>query len=894
MAQASIAREPIASGIKSGGQNGPGALTPADLDEIREYQKVINFRDTIVSGKHPRIKVAKPTTIPQQSSLTSERVALPTSTSSSFTQPLQSAPNFNSYQVDNLYSYRTNSQQPAVAANATLFSTTIPGVKSPLEYFPKKKSSVPQNPWDLSKAGLDVQRQALEQDLKKQFDRPKPLQHPEQLLDLDLPDILGKALTLVKATAPPATDTPNAATVSDSSDSFDDKTFYTSSFETPDSRASPRVQNVTGQDVQMQEATTSTHQTAYAPQQEQFVPRPYQGATPLYQPDISRSTQPTQAASSSRPFQPKTSALTASAQDLEHPHISRPNREGERVAQPLQTRQVDTQVISSDSGAASRSDNGNTDSDQPADYSRLQNPHPRHLLPAAHFSQQHSPLVRAHDLEPFAPHPTHVSPLATARRPPMPDPEVSILPGAPAQVTALRQERAVITSPESSPQGDKGGKNKNKKNKSKRKAETRAPDVPGSPYIKPEPRSPSPLSVPQFVRPQKRVRPDNRQEQEPVYDEPRIERPVSVLHRDQFTAAHVSAERSPYGFERLDDPYIRQVRQSVAPASQRLERAVYEERRPDGTAVQYIQRVQSPYGYAAPYGAVEPRLLRSASYSVNPQYREVSTYQRDGRMSVRPYADRDRSRSPVLVERRSPTMAPPAPPPRIVVDQYGREYLEPPRASTIARHSVVPAPRSSEREIIYERVPMRAPSRMPAETFEEDGIIYRRASPVYAPRRVVTQPEYGIDHRSYRERDYPMQPIGVPGQEYIPIRGEMARRVREDVSRDYLPRATSVRPAEGVPYYNRLDHVRPDVPPRQYAASVHPEVRRDAVPPAIREFSVRPAERDASRREYSVRPVERYYDRPPHAEEEVTYIEQPRAAQPEIIYADNSRRPVYQ
>ncbi|KAI1379413.1 hypothetical protein F4677DRAFT_409032 [Hypoxylon crocopeplum] len=891
MAQASIATKPIASGSGSGYQLVQnGALMPADLDEICEYQKVISFRDTIVSGKHPRIKVAKPSTPQRSTSLAMERVA------TSSTQQQKSAPNLNTYQMDNMQSFKANSEQPAVAVVAAGSTTAIPGVSSsrPLDSRKTRVNPVSlQKPEDL----LKLQRQTIEQELRDQFEQGKASAqaNEQQLQDLDLSDILAKALTLVQAAAPlPVASTPNAANVSDSSDSFDNNTFYSSQHDTPDAHASPRIRGTIPQDVQMQDAPASAppvpQQVAYTPRRDQFASQPMHLPTSSYQPGSSRSAQPIQTASSSRQPQTDTRSLTTSVQDHAVPRPSNTSHAGSIMAQLRQPREVEAQVISSDSGAACRSDNsGNTDSDQPADHSRIQNPH--HLLPSAQFRHRASPLVRAHDLSPFAPQPAHVSPLATARRPPMPEPEVSILPGAPAQVTALRQEHGVIISPESSPQGEKGGKKKNKK-KSKRKAETSAPGAPGSPYIKPEPRSPSPLSAPHFARPHKRLRSSTRHEQELVYDGPQIERPISELHRERYAATHVQAERPVYGFERVDDPYARQMRQSVAPTSQRLDRAIYEERRPDGTAVQYIHRVQSPYGYAAPYNAVESRPLRSASYSVNPQYREVPTYQRDGRMSVRPFADRARSRSPVVIERRSPAMAPPAPPARIVVDQYGREYIDPPRASTVARHSVVPAPRPGEREVIYERIPVRAPSRMPGETFEEDGIIYRRASPTYAPRRVITQPEYGVDYRSYRERDYSTQPVGPPGHDFIPVRGVTERRVPDEISRDYLPRAASVRPAETVPYYG-LPNVRPDVPPRQYAASVYPEVRRDA-PPVVREFGVRPAERDVSRRELSVRPIERYYDRPPHADEEVTYIERPRAAQQDIIYPDNGRRQVYQ
>lgn len=903
MAQVSFPKEPVAkgSGYQPDGQN--GSLTPADLEEIREYQKVISFRDTIVSGKHPRIKVAaKPATPAQQAqdtsaSLATERVASSLS-SSSFTQPQVPqnayAPNVNSRQVDNFNSFKVNSQQSAVAAiaagassasnvhgvpSASSTHTIIPGVSTPFDHKTDTRNV------DAKARYFQRQRQNIEQEIADQMKLRSALHSPSENIDLDLADVLAKALTVVQYTASIPTDIPNAPAVSDSGDSPDDNTFYSSSLETPRSRASPRVQDVTtSQDVTVQNIVTPQRgplaATIVKPLPRYVSRLPVDTLTPSYQQHSSQSEQAIQTASSSRHLPPSASIP------------SKPIQGPEPLLAPQfhQYRSVEPQMISSDSGPASRSDNGNTDSDQPGDY----RPRLLGLLPAPALMQQsQGPLVRAHDLSPYAPQPAHISSLATARIPPTSDPEITVLPGAPAQVTALRQGRGALTSPESSPQGERRNKKKNKKNKRKA-AEPRVSDVSVSPYIKPEPRSPSPVSAPQFIRPQKRLRSDSRQQPELAYDEPRIQRPVSVLRREPFTTTHAPIDRAPHEFERVDDPYSRQLRQSVAPASQRLERTIYEERRSDGAPVQYIERVRSPYDYAAPYSVVESRPLRSASYSLNPQYRELSAYPRDGRTSVRPYADRARSRSPVIIERRSPAMAPPAPPSRIIVDQFGREYMEPPRASTASHHSVVPAPRPAEREIMYERIPARVPSRMARDAFEEDRVVYQRTSPTYAPRRVITQPEYGVDYRSYRERDYPMQPIGAPlSQELAPVRGAIGGRALEDMPRDYIPRATTVRPAEAVPYYHRHDTIRPDLPPRHYAASVHPEVRRDAMPPVAREFSVRPVEHDAPRREYSVRPVDRLYNRPLHVDEDVPFIERPQAGQPEIIYTESSRRQPY-
>ncbi|KAI5868650.1 hypothetical protein GGS23DRAFT_546528 [Durotheca rogersii] len=887
MAQASIATNPVASGGLPGRD---AALTAADLDEIREYQKIVSFRDTIVSGKHPRIKVAKSTAPQQPASLATERVAPPP------TRSLKSASHVNTYQVDNMQSFKANSQNPQplvvpVTASGSSASA-IPGIANPVA--PSRTGTGPslagKPAEDSAKAETLSRRRRIEAELAAQFEQRKASAKTlpfEQLPDLDISDIFAKALTLVQATAPPpVVNPPTVAVASDSSDSFDDNTFYSSSIESPDVPASPRIRD---------SAASAGHQVAYTPRQGQVAAQPVHVPTlpPFQPPEPIRSVQPVQNASSSRQPQPSNNNLNIPAKD----YASKTSYGHYVAAQPRQAREVEAQVISSDSRAASRSDNsGNTDSDHPADHSHVQNSH--QFLPSAHFTQPPSPLIRAHDLSPFAPQPAHVSPLAIARQPPVAEPDIAILRGTPAQVTALRQENRVITSPESSPQGEKGNK-RNKKKKNKRKAEQKASDIPASPYIKSEPRSPSPLSALHFGRPSKRLRPSDRSGQEPVYDDARIERPAARLPQEQYrpTHAHTQAERPPYSFEDVDDPYVRPARRSVAPTGQMIERTVYEERRPDGTTMQYIRRIHTPHNLASPFSAVEARPLRSASYSVNPPYREVPTYPHEGRISVRPYADRARSRSPVLFERESPIMAPPAPPPaRIVVDQYGREYIDPPRASAVGRHSAVPSPRAGEHDFAYERAPLpRVPSRMPGgETFEDQGVIYRRLSPTYGPRRVVTQPEYTVDYRRYRERDYSAQPVGAPGQDFVPIRGAMERRAPEDISRDYLPRAASVRPLEGAGYYDRLETIRSDMPPRPYAASVHPEVRRESGPPVLREYSVRPTERDAARGEFSARPAERYYDRPPHLDEEVTYIERPRAAQQDIIYADNSRRQVYQ
>ncbi|KAI0406141.1 hypothetical protein F4802DRAFT_559530 [Xylaria palmicola] len=873
------------------------ALASSEVNEMREYEKIIQFRDTVVSGSHPRIKVPAPSVVKNASASSTQPPpsnAPERAAPSSSMHPSISGNATNGHSMGNMLSFKANAQQPAVTVPPPSSAPFIPGVSRP--FGPGKPEIDPvllQKSDGLVKAEMQLQRQRLEKMLKDQVEERRASirgnQPLEQLPELDISDILAKALTLVQATAPPATSAlPSPiANASDASDSFDENTFYSSQHGTPESRPSVPGRNAP-ENVQVQGAPVPVP----VPQTDSYVPESQPPtARPLPAP-ISRPPQTDVARDIAHNQMPGLQNIqppvgpTAPVQDQDIASTSR-TLSRNIVNQGQQSKQLETHVISSDSRDASRSDNsGNTDSEQSADHHALQNL-PR-LVSNPSFRQQEEPLIRGHNLSPFAPQPAHVSPLAVARQPHIHESDASSQ-RAPAQVTALRQEQAVVISPESSPQGDKGGKRKSWKKKNKRKADARTQDAQGSPRIKPEPRSPSPLTAPPFIRPPKRRRRGG-QEPEIIYDEPLLEGPSSQPQQERYPPAPAYIDRVPQGYEEVDDLYSRQVRPSVGPVTRRVESPLYEERRPDGSIIRYVRRVPSPLGYPDPYGTVDYRPMRTSSYTVtNTDPRDVPTYQREGRMSVHPYLDRARSQSPILVERRPSAMPPPAAPPRrIVVDEYGREYIEPVRTISVSRQSVVPPSRPGEHEVIYERAPVRPASRIPApEIVGEDGVIYRRASPSYSHRRVITQPEYGAEFRSYRERDYPVQSMGPPGQEFVQIRG-----TAEPMPREYLSRAASVRPVESIPY-DRLNSTRPDVPPRQYAASVHPEARREVAPHVGREYSVRPAEMEIPQPAFSVRPIERHYEQPPR-EGDITYVERPRAVRQEVVYPGNGApRQVY-
>ncbi|KAK6819771.1 hypothetical protein PG987_016254 [Apiospora arundinis] len=597
MAQASMATLPVATGAALQPST---VLSEDELRQIQEYDRVVQFRDAVLSGSHPHIKP------PPQYGATKAQSNLQASSSrggpnGEASVLLKSAP-VHDYRLDNSQSFKANAQQSAIASPAT----------GGLVNFAKDAAAAGAAQFDpllltksdvLVRAELQQQRQRIEKTLKEELEHrrtaSKTTQPAEQEADLDLPDILAKALTLVQATAPPA-DAELAANSSASSDSFDNNTFYSSQHDTPEPfPSSPRAHS----------APANTQSTAKA------------SASFTASNDISR---PNHLAQNTRPYMGTADTTSFPGLALQGQDRSVYPQYGAGFLSDgrMETGdQVQPMLISSNgSGSTSRSDDRNDIDERNG---------PKQQRQAGLVAQREPPFIRSHDLQPYAPQPAHVSPLATSRQPAMPDPEISILPGAPPQVAALRQEAGNGTSPESSPQGEKGSKKKNNKKKNKRKA---APERPVSPVIKPEPRSPSPLSAPQYSRPAKRQRPSQRQ-QELNYDEPRRQQSVEVIH-DEYDPRAAREERVPVavGYERaIEDAYERHVRQPVATSSQRMDLPVYEDRRLD-EPIQYIRRAPEPSAYAVPYAPSEARPMRSATYSVaDVPYREPIAYSpRDG------------------------------------------------------------------------------------------------------------------------------------------------------------------------------------------------------------------------------------------------------------------------
>lgn len=444
-----------------------------------------------------------------------------------------------------------------------------------------------------------------------------------------------------------------------------------------------------------------------------------------------------------------------------------------------------------------------------------------------------------------------------------------------------------------------------------------------SPYIKPEPRSPSPFQSAPLPRPHKRQRQTIQQGAGLDYDEPRAEathlQPIPRRSRDaRPRPVHRVDEQAGEVFE-IDQTQHRRIARDEPPSRRMVNEDIY--RGPPSPAI-----------YALPYPQYEQRSVRNNLRIVADTYlQEPRGYYREPPTTsgavIQIDSNHERSLSPIV-------MAPPPRivPSRIVIDEYGRQYYT--TTPSLTRQSVAPQSRIVDDDHFYDRPPPRALRRPVQDAYEDDGVIYRRASPQYVPqRRVITLPENITESQSYRHRDYSMRPLvsRPPAEDYVgpgerepvevrqreysirptPVRPPIDDYVRatdgaqrqqatqfEEVPHEYQTRVGSVRPeafrhevrGEYVP---RAHSIRPEPIHRDYAASVRPEARREVPSQIIREYSVRPGDAEVVRREYIPPAMDGYQHPRPMARRVVEgpeYI--PWRPVQQHIYDDDTRREV--
>lgn len=914
------------------------AVTAEELREILEYQKILQFRDSVIAGSHPRIKI--PPHLAAKSANATRNFSSPTANNVA----QRSTPSSHVEDSPSSFFRSPNSNNRAGGA----MPIAKPG-NSEINPILLQKSD------DLIKAEINLQRQRVERALRDQLEKQRiatkaALQTSESLPNFDISEVLSNAQAIV----PPATAAeaqPAMIEETPASDSFDENTFYSSQHDSSDWSNSSQGQR---EPVEVQSGgfvSVGGHSGESQSVQSRDQPKVVASASLSTDNHPAAHKQHSQHLTDAADPQKQRSAMDNTV--LNFATRDSPHRQPE-ASSTSSKQNSNRAIVQSTSGD---------------------------LLRQAFEGERAPPLeVRAHNLSPVAPQPARVSPLATAREPPILRETVLADNTAPAQVAALRNQTGV-SSTDTSPKGGKvSEKKKGKKKKRKAKDST---DTSDSPYIKPEPKSPSPYAVAPVPRPpQKRQRQSDQYAAELNYDEPRLNEVIRTQRSAQEPYEEVQESRA---YQRVEEPYEPAFGRPLPPV-RRIEDT---HRRTASDA--YARQPQSSAFYSTPsYAHREAHSARAVSNVIVDRRVEDTRYQKEPvmRTVMRPDADRERSRSPIMRDGRSPAMGPPRQAVRIVRDEFGNEYYDP----TPPRQSVAPPVRYRE-EIVYERPRVRG------EVYEEDGVLYRRSPPPTAiPRRVVTQPEYAMappsGYRSYREREYSVRPSGEeyaarrqvyeePIREYasraqsirpevvryevrnepeyvsrapIPreddannyaraasIRPEQMRyETREEVPREYAvprvqalrdentreftPRAGTARPdavrytvredreyASRAPvvceepyarpasirpdtvryeapreYIGRMQSVRPEAPPREYASSVRPEVRQ-------REFSVRPVESLNRREPAPVAKGERYYEEAPgQRQPPIAFIERPRAREASVmVYENDTRREVY-
>lgn len=946
------------------------SFSEEERHKIEEYKRILRFRDEVLAGSHPRIKVAAHLFAPKQSNesrgLASASVSTtvssgplpsgkpppkgPKLSSANATMPSKGS---RSQAAANLRSFAANAHHSALANRAAVVhppglesslasSSTITGIptgpKADAGKRPTDSSANAQfdpvlltKSEDLIKAELQLQRQRLERALADQLQQQrtatKAAHAAEAPVDFDLAAVLMKALQLAQSPALPQTDA-NLAANQNGSESDSNDTFYSSKHDTPESHLEQRIPG-SGE----AEAALEREDSPYEPPMVMDA-SPVPGRAPVVamppsvinsfaiaQATTTQQQPPNPFAQTSTSFAP-TTTYTNNGNNNNNRMVHTATSSGPNGFRANYTAQeaigVPMEVVSSqESGEGSSSrDSGVVAGAQSSVQGRLQSVS-RQMIEQA-FGRRQSPILRAHNLSPIAPQPAHVSPLATSRQPPAPQQDAPLAQATFAQVAALRADHSNGSSPDSSPQGkpNKKGK-KNKKRKADRMAANNAP----VPYIKPEPRSPSPLIAPQYPRQSnKRTRSAQQARQEQSSDESRYEEVVESTHLSSYPPRVYRDERGPvYG-----SPARSQMQQHTRPVlvteSPRHERDYHDDLRAYGT-VRYVRRA-SPG--TQPHPPAEVRSYRSISRAALDRSYPYYDARDQPRTVIRPASDRDRSRSPILVEERGPNvMGPPQlPVSRVVIDEFGREYIEPPSrqepvvirrsvaprpvygeredyhdpsraTSRVIRRSVAPASVHGEPEVIYERAPPpRAASVMPGPGRYDEEVLYRTSvsSAGYTPtgytttRRVMARSEYPSEYRYYRERDYPSQPPNQPAGGYYEVR-DSRPPMGGDPHREYIVRSTTVRPESSVrPDVMRMSSVRPEATIGEYGATNHLDAQ---VMPPPRSYSVRPMAPP-------ILPQQpQYVQQWPEYEARSAYPEQLRGEDNGVTYIDSAPRDAF-
>ncbi|KAL7938076.1 hypothetical protein V8C35DRAFT_290805 [Trichoderma chlorosporum] len=840
-------------------------LTEKEAKEIEQYEKIVQFHDSIFAGTHPTSKLPPGLKASSQSSL-------PYTRAPSEPGEVDTRPDALRRPAQGIQSQNPGLTQPPVGDGvaATDSQHPKPFATGTTEINPilLEKSD------ELVRAEIQLQRQRIERSLRDEIEQRRVSKQvqAEPVIELDLSDVLAKALTLVQATTIPFSANGGLnANHEAASDSFDDNTFYSSKHDTPESNLTSRVRHSSDDTMVLdgrRPSQPNPHESTDYGNNMATSANSYRAAGPSSQP-------------SSEAHAPMTNIVASRAEKVRVPGLHILANSGNPPAAQGPARTEPDRVVQTEPRGSENDD---------SQYNPNQPLLPRH------------PVVRNHDLIPVAPQPAKIAPLTVVNvQTPVVDSALAASFGTSAQVAALRNAPPVIASSDSSSPGAKD--TERRRGRKKRKADRQAPEAEAGSRIKVEPHSQSPLTAPAYSRPSKRQRQSQGHANESGQPEPRYARlppnaayePLPQAFRtEQAPVAYHGPGHAPYMPQSVSsssihgEPVGEPNRNGDFPGDRRLSGERYA--RPPLSGESYARQAQPPPRDVVSYHHPSPREIHGPA--AVPQVITYDSYREPIRIYREPL---EGPRASVRPEGES-FIIPPRPPTRVMVDSYGREFVEPVIPS--GRQSVAPLPRSGEPEVIYERLPPRlSSSNLGNAPYNEGNVVYARPLSVYDPTRriYVSEPEYPYDHRDGQYREHQLQQRG-----YIQIVRSHDGRIIEERPADYVPRPAGYRPSrfEPVPPYIRMHSIHPDAAGRDYNGSVHMDGRHPEGPqPYAREYAGSPLQRSSTvHREYSMRPSERYHE--PHrgatrGPEEIAFIERPRGASREIVYVDDVGREIY-
>ena len=840
-------------------------------EELAEYEKLIKLRNDVFANSHPSPKP------PRQSG------GLGNSSSASGTLPLKPA----------FWSPITNGIHPlsqvsnAGSSSAASSSTTNPHVNKPSSHPPQPKSpknlkiaaSAPglsgidpvllKKSDVLVKAELQQKRQRIERALEEQMHQKKKQKFSDQeaLPDFNATEVLKRAQELVKPFK--RHDPSRANGAASTSDSFDEKTFYSSQVESTTTEEADeshkwrphRICNffLKGEHCRYGDACTFSHDPKLKQKLEADGPQ----AMDLDSINADEQT-------NSRPSKPSAHAPTKTTDPASHPLTKESN-----VAAPMSQseRKMQERIAQLEAELANRSKNehqSRLDASlrQPAkelnesqDDSAYSPPGPDefgrdielreidtrqpatkqqplqgddHLSArelAARNGRSPSPLpnnvrvVRNHIMSPVAPQPSRVSPLAVAKVP---------------QVSQVQRSQGEIRRPSRASNAEVGSAGQSPKDslqplssKKRRRGldpqehtrivfprrEMGSPDV----RVKDEPISPPPFGNTVEIR---HIRPRQEAPRQLYIDE------AAPQYRDQEPTIYQprAGGRPAYG-QPPDDkgPVTPSARRMVSRNGQRYMTNEEQDLRRVVSARQ-VRAPMSPAPHPVQYPA--PQVRASSTRAVSQVYMSPAgqPISQQYRASVQPasasYVAHERSPSPPLRRlqaspygRNAITMAPP--PRRIMIDQWGRECIEVP-VNNGRQFSIAPIATRSEYDPRYEQSTPHSVRHPNIVNIDEEGPYVRKVqSPASPPfleypqhrnTQVVDTNSRSVPYaESYGARNEGPHPVEYPEARLA------ARYAEVPEAREGVIRMQSTRPVERqyeVPreQVTRTQSVRPQQP----------------------------------------------------------------------------------